>query len=380
MKLTTMPTYLILLPIFQSLVVHWLTSAELSPGGVCSYEKGCSQTCTNGSCACIDGFIMGADGKSCMPIDMNWIILFNTKDTLGYLTRNGDGAELQSADDSRYQVQVKSMSFDARNELVYCVVQVSSAISKGTAVVDRRMLYSQGESVIMNNTDLLSPESVAFDWISGNLYYIATATSLRSIIVCGNATGNIINDCALVLTRPNISTEHSIILSPNFGMMFWVEISDDMTVIQGAGMDGQFIRIIEKSRSSPILGIAVDQGSSRIYWTVEGTLESSEFDGTMRRTINLGHSKVSVFSVFGDKFFWPEKEGKTLSIQVSWYIHVHVDVITELSKLVFRKKFLILFSLPTKSPELIKHFTTWWIFGLLRTCTNLHYTTLLISQ
>lgn len=326
--------------IFSVIIITSLTAIRIncqSATSKCVYVGQCSQICTKqNKCLCIDGFELDQeDSKSCYPTDPNWRIVFNTITTVGYLARGSGSMEWSPEHDSTFDVSVKSLTYDARNEVVYYVCNITALKRDSSHVyIFRTFLEGAFTPFTISYRDLVSPDSVAFDWITGNLYFVDT--SLMAIIACENAT----KDCAAVLERSGLSTGKLISLDPNLGIMFWIELDRNKTAIYRASMDGNYVGAVGLPRYYAINSLAIDQGGKRLYWSEPGDIKiySADYDGKNLRTLKYGPvSMVRSIDIFGDKLYWMEEVGSgannKILVQVNYTRNFLMDIISTKNRL-----------------------------------------------
>ncbi|ODM90172.1 Low-density lipoprotein receptor-related protein 4 [Orchesella cincta] len=144
------------------------------------------------------------------------------------------------------------VAYDARNNLVYW-----TDASPHAETIYRATLDGKNTSIVADS-GLLLPEGIAFDWITGNIYF--ADSNLSHIAVCRNDS----TFCS-VLIQETIDKPRGIALHPNQGIMFWTDWGNSPAIMR-AGMDGSSpVAIVFTNLKWPN-GITVDQGNSRIYW------------------------------------------------------------------------------------------------------------------
>lgn len=288
----------------------------------------CSQICNGTSeCACISGFQLDTDNKSCNPSNPNWKILTVTWDKISFITNAGGRA----SDTVHVPLPrpVTSITHDARNGVLYYVVKSLSAVFR-TEIVSNKPVTSY-----MANRGLLYPDSVAFDWITGNLYYIER--SLSQIMVCGN-NSDITIGCARVLFGGALSTGHSITLEPNLGIMFWVEVVNNRSVIFRADMDGADTREITGRLSPLVISLAIDVGNRLVYWYQAGDKVIHLSDVSGKRGKIIPHDLLSLINsvdVFGDNVYWMGGNETTHTIWVCAHISFKVGYIVPFIQIIY---------------------------------------------
>lgn len=291
--------------------------------GFCSSDSQCSQLCGFGwQCVCSPGFQLGTDGKSCNPADPSWKILYATSDQIFLIP--GDGTALEEV----YippQASVISVTYDAKHELVYFIANMtqSDKHEPPQTIVLRKAISSNVEDTIyITNLGLLSPNSIAFDYVTGNIYYIESF--FKRITVCGNSVSN---DCAVVLISTTLSTGHSLTLHPKESIMFWIEVKDGQSTIHRADMDGLNPRPITQPIGSKINSLAVDQWNGRIYWSAVSVnvIKSLSLDGQNGRSTSQAFKpNIQSIDVFGNNVFWlrleENKNGQSGTIWVRIFL------------------------------------------------------------
>ncbi|XP_027843018.2 low-density lipoprotein receptor-related protein 1 [Aphis gossypii] len=128
-----------------------------------------------------------------------------------------------------------------------------------------------------------TPESIAVDWVSKNLYWIETSDRTKTIKV---ATV----DGKHIRTLVKLETDRkpqNIVLDPESGTMYWTDLGRKPR-IETCSMDGYNRRtFISESVRSPA-GITIDYAARRLYWsdTKPYTIESVLLDGKGRKVIH----------------------------------------------------------------------------------------------
>lgn len=297
-----------------------LTNSGSSTVSECEFVEQCSQICTKNLtvCQCIDGFKLGANEKSCHPLEPYFQILFHTPREIGLIDPYGSVQDAVSMErNPKFNIFPVALTYDVHRQVVYWINDTSRGLHSSTSPtqvfrngIDKRTMPGH-----MSNRGILSPRSIAFDWIARNLYYIEP--SLSAITACST---NVEIECVEILSRESLTTARSITLHSNLGFMFWIE-QRDKTVIMKAGMDGSSVLEIFASSRFVIKSIAVDQGGARLYWFLEGDhqVASSDFDGNKKWNTNAAQSQnqLQKMDVFGQYIFWiggPSQQGQSVQV------------------------------------------------------------------
>lgn len=259
----------------------------------------CSQICKRNTseCDCIIGYTLDVDGKSCLPDDPRHKIFFAGGNKLGFIDVDENGKEetkiLFPWPHAAY-TNFEFMTYDARNEVIFWTD------NRGREGVYRSSIRGHALPQTVYNGTLKKPRGIAFDWITGNLYF--TDYGLHKIFVCRS---DIFNLCTFIRLFQS-SHPYGIALLPNFGIMFWTDWSSNTPGIFRAGMDGRYETALVTTNIIQPSGIAVDQGSGRMYWIdrAPNGIFSADFNGANRKTIRLVDSRCLGIDVYGDRVFY----------------------------------------------------------------------------
>lgn len=304
-------------------------SGSTSKNSECTFYGQCSQICdTSGGCACLEGYTLGSDNKSCSLIDPSWKLLYVGFNGVEYIeldpdTRKARNAEVLKSDENNgMKFSAAGVTFDARNRLVYWANQFVN--KEG---IFRTFIDEPGTpEVVVQNWGHVHPKGISFDWITGNIY--TTDKDRREIIVCRNDSVNV---CSVLYREKEADLHpHDVALHPNLGIMFWTSAMG----VWRAGMDGHNPVRIVNLPYLPYTLLAVDQGNARIYWAggTDGSvgqakIQSATFDGDDRRVIPISskspYAKIFLNSVLGvdvlgDGIFWSESISGNLYVSLDY--------------------------------------------------------------
>lgn len=323
MKLTNTSRIVILLLIVVTVSCNSPINSEFSLSNGCSNFGQCSQKCIGSSeCSCIPGFQLDTNEKSCNLVDSNWKLFFGNYRKFGYIQSYSNGSKetvmLYSKDDDVVypeHLAMKDVTFDARSNRIFW----SDAHLRGIYSHVGMVSVAENPTIFVRSRERDRihgfASALAFDWIAGNLYYVDSM--LGEIAACRNDS---INFCAVIVKVTDTEGRpHDIALHPNLGIMFWTD-GDNIPGIMRAGMDGTFITRIVSSNLKQPLGIAVDQGNSRVYWTDEArsVIESAKFDGGDRRIIlQSKERRPFAFDILGDMMAWSVVRKDAIDVRFS---------------------------------------------------------------
>lgn len=167
-----------------------------------------------------------------------------------------------------------------------------------------------GEKVTIVNSNLISPDGLACDWITGKLYWTDREKNLVEVI---SLDGN----HRKVLFWTDIYQPRAIALAPMRGLLFWTDWGD-VPKIERASMDGDpsTREVIVSDNIYWPNGLTMDYERELIYW-VDGKLcfiAVMDYQGRNRRTI-VGKGLEYPFAVtfYEDRLYWTDWK--------TWCIH-----------------------------------------------------------
>lgn len=122
-----------------------------------------------------------------------------------------------------------------------------------------------------------SPQGIAVDWLSHNVYWIDTISKRIEVARLNGSSRQI-------LIWKDVDKPHSLALDPTEGYIYWSEGSKTGS-IERARMDGSepvtLVRNVERAN-----GLTIDYIDRKLYWTSsKPAIESCNLDGTNRQKI-----------------------------------------------------------------------------------------------
>lgn len=230
--------------------------------GMCHSEASCQQNPASrlgDTCQCHSGYI--GDGFTCVeaPTFESNILLLNQGLSVLRMPIDphmiGGGGHPITVDPFMSAVGADVDCFAGR--YYWTDVRTSTIRSCNYDGSDRKPVVSKGDG-------LLSPEDVAVDWISRNIYWTDSANDeisassideglRRSIIV-----GDLINP-------------RGIAVHPGRGLLFWSDWNRDAPKIESAGMDGSDRKILVDTNIELPNSLVVDYETSTLCWADAGT-------------------------------------------------------------------------------------------------------------
>ncbi|XP_017771582.1 PREDICTED: putative vitellogenin receptor [Nicrophorus vespilloides] len=253
----------------------------------------CDQKCKNlpGSyeCYCDNKYILQDDMRTCKVVGGEAMMIFSSKTEIrGYFLES----ELlfPIAKDLK---QVVGVSYDGNH------VYWTDIFSEHENLI--RSLEDGSHRELLITSGLGSPEDLAVDWITGNIYF--TDSEMQHIGVCHNDG----TKCT-VLVNQDINKPRAIVLNPLEGEMFWSDWGKKPKIAKSK-MDGtQDITFVSNNIGWPN-GLTIDYPNERLYWTDAKTmtLESIRLDGTDRRIVleEIVKHPYSI-AVFENRLYWSD--------------------------------------------------------------------------
>ncbi|KAJ6225332.1 hypothetical protein RDWZM_003877, partial [Blomia tropicalis] len=188
------------------------------------------------------------------------------------------------------------------------------------------------------SSDLSQPSSLAVDWIASNLYWSDKERHLIEVARLDGSSRKVLID--LDLDQPKC-----LVLLPNFGLMFWLNVGSVQRIERGicfiyfvmsltnvlllsAFLDGSGRMTLVHQDTGQLNGITIDRivedhrnRLPRIYWTdgILQRIESIRIDGTDRR-VDLSKGLTLPFSIaIHDEFvYWTDSFNKVVERANRW--------------------------------------------------------------
>lgn len=303
----------------STLMLIWgvpMVQSNIKVSTNCSFVEECARDCNNSTCSCVQGFNLEGNREICRLTEHTWKLVFADGDAIGYFENDKNQTRLllpKTANTTTYDNSIASITYDARNEVVYWIrIYESVEYSSPRTSVYRKSINGNGKFEALLNRGQSNPTFMAFDWITGNIYYYDGG----SITVCKNVSTE---DCGVIISSVTVT---GLVLHPNHGLIFW--LTGFKNNIKRAGMDGKNIVAIDTPEMRYPTAIAVDQLSTRLYWFDKnaGTINSADVDGNGWHVIVAGVQAESM-DVFGNQIFWSDKNSlKVLEKKITFYYRI----------------------------------------------------------
>ena len=265
----------------------------------CENYGTCDQKCMNtaGSymCSCQTGYEFHEDKNICKAEGGEALMVFSIKSEIRAIYLDSE-VYFSVTRDLQHAVAV---SLDAN--YVYW-----SDIKDGDEAIFRS-LEDGSEQEIIVTTGLSSPDEIAVDWITGNIYF--TDSGYMHIGVC-NKDGTY---CTIIIKDRN-EKPRGLALLPSSGIMYWTEWGSNSRILMG-GMDGRNGSALITENLEWPNSLTIDYANNRLYWVDSKlkVIESIRLDGSDRRTILHGIAKRPFsIAVFENKLYWSDWISNTI--------------------------------------------------------------------
>ena len=258
----------------QSLVVFddWAQRGRQSGNGMCANSK-CQQLCLesglSSTCKCTFGFT--ANGTQCQEVDNDFVV-FTSDYGLSALDLNHADMEhvifslLPNKDD------IIAIDVSVRDSLVFWIDGSRGTLNRiGRDGANKRVIVS----------DLLSPQRLAVDWISKNLYW----SDQSGVIEMSDFEGN----HRYVVISQQIEKPFAVAVDPINGILFWSD-EGQSPKIERSSLDGTNRTVIVSSHVRSVTGLSVDPEGKRLFWcdTERSSLSMVKYDGTVKTSLLQG--------------------------------------------------------------------------------------------
>ncbi|KAM3611767.1 uncharacterized protein V6R79_023929 [Siganus canaliculatus] len=290
----------------------------------CERPDVCSHICVNtpGSyrCDCHSGYVVEAGGRHCKITGEPFLLTSVQTDLFLFGLRSGSLDVLSSS----AKKAILSLDYNWRDQKVFWV-------SLDTESIRWSSLDQKTTGTLIKG---VRADSLAVDWLGGNLYWI---DGVNSQIVAVRLTDSMVKSPnQSIILDEDLDQPRSLALLPQKGsgfflmfpklkscfqsfnvstrLMFWTEIGN-VVKIERAGMDGsERMALVNSSLGWPG-GVAVDVISERVYWTDERlrAIGSATLEGRDIRILQMKET-ANPFSlaVFNSMLYWSDAKKRVV--------------------------------------------------------------------
>ncbi|XP_059485330.1 nidogen [Neocloeon triangulifer] len=166
--------------------------------------------------------------------------------------------------------------------------------------------YNGANSSRFAGPEIESPEGIAIDWVSRNIFW--TDSALNQIAVASlDKTEN-----KKVLISENLINPRGIALYPSFGKIFWSDWNRESPKIEVANMDGTGRSIFVRDNIQLPNSLAVDAERDELCWADAGTkkIECIGVRNGYRRTVVSECKYPFSLAISNTHYYWTDWETK----------------------------------------------------------------------
>ncbi|XP_017778488.1 PREDICTED: low-density lipoprotein receptor-related protein 2 isoform X2 [Nicrophorus vespilloides] len=266
---------------------------ECDPPGLCS------QTCTNTKrsyfCGCVPGYVLEPNKHSCKAYNHSAaFLIISNRHSILVADLNEQGLE-------RVPIIVENVVATASNMHTGTIFWSDMKLKK----ISRLDRGSEPVEVINTGLDLV--EGLAYDWVSGNIYWLDS--KLNTIEVARENGSN-----RIVLVKENITQPRGMCLDPSPGArwLFWTDWGENPR-IERIGMDGTNRSTVISTKIYWPNGLTLDTANQRIYFA-DSKLDFIDFcyyNGTGRQQVLAGSHYLlhpHSLTLFEDTLYWTDRQ------------------------------------------------------------------------
>lgn len=136
------------------------------------------------------------------------------------------------------------------------------------------------------DSDILSPQGIAIDWLNRLLYWTDAETKRIEVINLPDDLESTSDINRKTIIWDNLDLPRSIALAPKDGLMFWSDWSEQFPKIERCSMDGNpdtRVTLVDTEIQWPN-GLTLDYENKRLFWVDAKllTISAINWDGTDR--------------------------------------------------------------------------------------------------
>ncbi|XP_049880284.1 low-density lipoprotein receptor-related protein 1 [Pectinophora gossypiella] len=310
-------------PTHEGLACYCKTGFEPNDGKCvdtdeCVREEACSQSCHNtvGSfqCACVAGYVMQPDGKTCLavnePQNVPASLIVATQTDLRHVWH---GPHPTHPNDHRHSIPalgVRAVDYLYANGTV-CYVHHNMSKSGITCVKADDFSQRTLLPIPALFPDVNSVSHMAIDWISLTWYLVDEG---REALYC---CSHQLSHCRLLLDS-GLNKLHGFAIDPTQGYMFWTVWGAAAPTVGRADLAGQNRTSLASLKLVYPSALTLDLANKMIYWadTYLECIERADYDGNHRLTIRRGYvtQKLQHISLLETTLFLPVWGNSTIAM------------------------------------------------------------------
>lgn len=191
----------------------------------------------------------------------------------------------------------------------------------------RRAKLDGTKQDIVINSDVVSPDGIAVDWIVGNLYWSDTVANRIEVFRLNTTFRK-------VVIFDDLEDPRAVVVSPQHGWLFWSDWNDKKPKIERSDLDGANRLVIVKVDITWPNGLALDYEQKLLYFGDAKTdkIEVVTMDGRDRREV-LGDNLPHIFSLslLEENLYWTDWQRRTLEMTNKYATHHRFTIMDQLS-------------------------------------------------
>lgn len=259
---------------------------------LCDPNASCMLNVDTFMCVCNANY--QGDGRTCNAVSdqMNYL-LFSRGYSIHKVSYTQNGLE---ADGSRVLYVPDELAIGVG---VDCADQMFYWTDVSNGRISRASQDGFNKEVVV--TGFSSPEGVAIDWLSRNIYVTDSGLDIVAVV-------NINGTYRKTLVSENMVNPRGIILDPQRGIMYWTDWYRDNPTIEMANMDGSDRQVFVETELALPNGLTIDYYTQNICWGDAGMnrIECIRSDGVGRRIITEDAPYPFDVALYGNTIYWSD--------------------------------------------------------------------------
>lgn len=267
-----------------------LESCRRDPG-ICDRHASCILNVDVYVCVCNENY--RGDGRRCEPIgDRENYLVFSrgySINKIPYVQSDDNIGETLIYKSDQLIIDVDT---DCEDGELYWTDVYSGKISKSK-------LDGSEETVVIK--DQSSPEGIAIDWISRNMFWTDSGYDIIQVSMLNGTNKK-------TLISEDLINPRAIVVDPNQGMIFWTDWNRGSPKIEKAYMDGTHREFLVDTDLELPNGLTLDYYTQQLCWGDAGTrkIECMRTDGVGRSTITEEAPYPFGLTFSGSNIYWSD--------------------------------------------------------------------------
>ncbi|XP_055343212.1 low-density lipoprotein receptor-related protein 2-like [Paramacrobiotus metropolitanus] len=260
----------------------------------------CSQLCINlkgtYKCHCAPGFLLEFDGHTCKSANHVPLLMYSTDGEIRYMETEGFRHN-DLFTEGKLTTMTVGLDWKQNNSFESSTIFYSDADRKHTI----RYESTHERSVILKN--MVMPESIAFDWVSENLYYVDAGKPETGVCSVSRKAVH----CAPVIDA-EINNPHGLAVHPGKRLLSFAQWGS-RPKIERPWLDGSARVVVISQKVLWPNALVIDYIWDRLYF-IDAQLDWIEcvsYSGDDRRTVfRMAFSHPFGLTMIGNRLYWTE--------------------------------------------------------------------------